>query len=130
MKYTFTFKEITTQQTIHMFANSNSTIDEFVKNAKKIIYFNLEGICLNKTLEIIEAGQYNNRNGFAPELADKLESCYDENATLEQIFGVRWKNTSFYIRLCEENQSPLESESFVEAINEPVRSLRGYFDRL
>ena len=98
MKYTFTFKEITTQQTLRIFADSSITISEFVENAKILIYDHLERLCLNKTFDIVEAGQYNNRNGFEPELADKLEACYDENATLEQIFGKRWKNTSFYIR--------------------------------
>jgi hypothetical protein len=99
MKYTFTFKEITTQQTLRIFADSTITISEFVENAKILIYDNLESICLNKTFDIVEAGQYNNRNGFEPELADKLEACYYENATLEQIFGNRWKNTAFYIRI-------------------------------
>ena len=98
MKYTFTFKEINTQQPLRIFADSTSTVAEFVENVKILIYENLESTYLNKPLEIVEAGQYNNRNGFEPELADKLESCYDENATLEQIFGNRWKNTSFYIR--------------------------------
>lgn len=99
MKYTFTFKEITTQQTLRIFADSDSTIADVVENVKILIYDNLESICLNKNFDIVEAGQYNNRNGFEPELADKLEFCYDENATLEQNFGNRWKNTSFYIRI-------------------------------
>lgn len=99
MKYAFTFKEISTQQTIRIFADSNSTISEFVENVKILIYDHLESICLNKTFDIVEAGHYNNSNGFAPELADNIETMYDSNVTLEEIYGNTWKTTSFYIRI-------------------------------
>ena len=103
MKYTFTFKEISTQKTIHIFADSTSTINEFVKNVKILIYEHLESICLNKTFDIVEAGHYNNSNGLAPELADKIEEMYDNNDTLEKIYGNTWKTTSFYIRITNAN---------------------------
>ena len=103
MKYTFTFKEISTQQTIRIFADSTSTIDEFVENVKILIYDYLGSICLNKTFDIVEAGHYNNSNGIAPELADKIEEMYDNNDTLEKIYGNTWKTTSFYIRITNAN---------------------------
>lgn len=103
MKYTFTFKEINTQQILRIFADSNSTIAEFVENVKILIYDHLESICLNKTFDIVESGHYNNSNGIAPELADKIEDMYDNNDTLEKIYGTTWKNTSFYIRITNDH---------------------------
>ena len=99
MKYTFTFKEINTQKILRIFADSSITIAEFVENGKLLIYDHLESICLNKTFDIVEAGHYNNSNGYAPELAEKLELMYNENDTLEKIYGTTWKTTSFYIRI-------------------------------
>lgn len=103
MKYTFTFKEINTQQTLCIFADSNSTISDFVENVKILIYDHLESICLNKKFDIVEAGHYNNCNGFAPELADKIDTMYNGNDTLEKIYGNAWKNISFYIRIASDN---------------------------
>lgn len=100
MKYTFTFKEINTQETLCIFADSNSTLSKFIDNVKIYIYNNL---CLNNKFDIVEAGHYNNSNGFAPELADNIETMYDSNATLEEIYGNRWKTTSFYIRITNDN---------------------------
>lgn len=104
-QYNFTFKFIyefpdTNNKKTNITVNSNITIKEFVEHIEKIgksIF--AEYHLWPFKLEIVEAGQYNNHNGIEPELADKLEACYDENATLEQIFGNRWKNTAFYIRI-------------------------------
>jgi hypothetical protein len=100
IEYTFTFKIYSLQMKIDIAFPSNISIKEFVNIAKKEISqrFNMYILSYNM-LEIIEAGQYNNRNGFAPELADKIELCYDENSTLEEIFGITWKNVSFYVRI-------------------------------
>jgi hypothetical protein len=50
----------------------------------------------NHNMEIVEAGQYFNINGRAPELAPKIN--YDNQCTLKDIYGKNWKNTAFYIR--------------------------------
>ena len=102
MKYIFTFKVISTQQTLSIFAVSTSTIEEFIRNVKMLIYDNVV-IPSNKTFDIVEAGHYNNSNGYAPELAEKLELMYNENDTLEKIYGTTWKTTSFYVRITNAN---------------------------
>ncbi len=99
MKYIFRFKEINTQTIIRGIADPSNTISDFVKNMSMHICNELNILFLNNTIEIVEAGHYNNTNGQAPELADKLEIMYDKNATLEEIYGKTWKNTSFYIRI-------------------------------
>ncbi len=103
MKYTFTFKEISTQQTIRIFADSTSTISDFVENVKTLIYNNFQSLLYLDKFDIVEAGHYNNSNGYAPELADKLELMYNENDTLEKIYKNTWKNTSFYVRITNAN---------------------------
>lgn len=103
MKYTFTFKETITQKTLSIFADSSSTISDFVENVKILICQHLEDECLHKTFDIVEAGHYNNANGYAPELAEKLELMYNGNDTLEKIYGTTWKNISFYIRIASDN---------------------------
>lgn len=102
MKYTFTFKDINTQQISYFTTESTSTIAEFVENIK-ICMYTLPSMYVNKTFDIVEAGHYNNSNGFAPELADKIDLMYDNNDTLEKIYGNTWKNTTFYIRITNDN---------------------------
>jgi hypothetical protein len=99
MKYTFTFKEINTQQTIHISTDSSLTLYEFIEDVSILMYNEYGNICFHKSFDIVEAGHYNNSNGIAPELADKIDVMYDQNDTLEKIYGTRWKNTSFYIRI-------------------------------
>jgi len=54
---------------------------------------------LNETMfnsvKVIEAGQYNNVNGFDPELAPPMEPS---NTTIREKYGTRYDQVAFYIR--------------------------------
>ena len=99
MRYTFTFKDIDTQMKLTLFVESSTTIVDFADNIPDIIC-NEYGISPNDyVVKIIESGQYNNTNGYKPEVADPIDVMYPLNATFEDIFKDRWKKTSFYMRI-------------------------------
>ena len=56
------------------------------------IDFNLQ---ITEDIEIVEAGQYDNINGFNPELAPALQPS---NVLLCEIYENIYKNITFYIR--------------------------------
>lgn len=88
----FSMKNIYTNKTHIYFCNSNFTIREFIHDVFQT-YPYLDDLSYK---EIVEAGQYNNVNGWSPELAPALEPSDD--ITLHQKYGVYWKNISFYLR--------------------------------
>jgi len=100
--YTFEFKLVCasddnliyTNEKVNLYFDPILSIHQFVINAScKIteIYSNLNMV----TLEIVEAGQFNNENGYDPGLAHCLRYSRD---TLKERYGNTWKNTAFYAR--------------------------------
>ena len=97
-KYTFEFKITYSEEKTSIEFESQITIKEFVEQASIKIREIFPDINF-ASLDIVEAGQYNNSNGRNPELADRIDLVYNIDSTLEDIFGNRWKNTAFYIRI-------------------------------
>ncbi len=94
MIHRFYFKMVDTSQTIYYDIELNSTIASFILNIKNKIRenFNIDN---NYSIDIVEAGQFNNINGRDAELAPALEPS---NLTLLQKYENNYKQTSFYIR--------------------------------
>lgn len=92
--YDFDFKLAYTCQTKTYFVKSNITINQFIDDIKMRarIDFNLQ---ITEDIEIVEAGQYDNINGFNPELAPALQPS---NVLLCEIYENIYKNITFYIR--------------------------------
>jgi len=99
MRYTFICKEIHSQRIFNLFVDSSTTIKEFCTNIQAIICNEFDIEPYNHTVKIIEAGQYNNCNGFAPELANSMDMVYTEDSTFEDIFQHTWKKTAFYAKI-------------------------------
>ena len=99
MRYEFEFKDIRTQKTIIINTDSTNTVKEFLNDLHPLICIELNVCPQIAIIEIIEAGHYNNSNGWSPELADKLDVMYNPERKLEDIYKTSWKNTAFYIRM-------------------------------
>jgi hypothetical protein len=91
--YTFYFKIVYTERIFYFSFNHNTTIKNFIENISNRI----NEIEPNYTIEVVETGQYDNNNGQDPELAPKID--YYNEYTLRDVYGNRWRNIAFYIRL-------------------------------
>jgi len=89
--YVFTFKLAYTCEKKDYIVNENTTITDFIQDMKvkvrKDFHFNS-----NVYIEFVKCGQYNNVNGYEPELAPALENSSQK---LYQVFD---KDCTFYIR--------------------------------
>ena len=95
--YRFYFKIVYTDNSFYLsFKPDDTNFQMFVKVYRTLIESNLIDQVLDK-IELVETGQYNNVNGRDPELAPCIN--YPESTTLREIYGDRWKKTSFYIRV-------------------------------
>jgi hypothetical protein len=94
MIHRFYFKMVYTSQTMYYDIELNSTIASFILNVKNKVRenFNIDN---NYAIDIVEAGQFDNINGYDAELAPALEPS---NLTLLQKYENNYKQTSFYIR--------------------------------
>jgi hypothetical protein len=99
--YTFNFKICYTERNFEFSLNPDTTIKNFIKFIKNYILENEPNPDCD--IEILETGQYNNINGRDPELAPKIN--YHNEYTLRDVYGHRWRNTSFYIRFIQNNQN-------------------------
>ena len=75
-----------------------SLIEIIQKNAFKDFEPFIDRTLFNQ-VEVVESGQYNNINGFNPELAPALEPS---EITIRERFEGRYNQTAFYIR-CLQN---------------------------
>jgi hypothetical protein len=97
--YTFYFKIAYTERTFYFSFNPDITIKKFIESVKN----DFDYYEPNRNIEIVEGDQYNNINGREPELAPKIN--YHDEYTLRDVYGHRWRNTMFYIRLIPIPQS-------------------------
>jgi hypothetical protein len=90
--YTFYFKIAYTDRTFYFSFNPDTTIKNFIESVENSMR-NIEP----NNIEIVETAQPNNINGRNAELAPKID--YHPDYTLRDVYGNRWRNTAFYIRL-------------------------------
>lgn len=90
--YTFYFKIAYTERTFYFSFNPDTTIKNFIESVENSMR-NIEP----NNIEIVETAQPNNINGRNAELAPKID--YHPDYTLRDVYGNRWRNTAFYIRL-------------------------------
>ena len=81
-RYMFNFQISHTEKRIPFSFQPNVTIEYFMK----FITDKIEYLYPNNTIEIVENEQLCNKN-------------YHKTCTLKEVFGDRWKTSSFYIRL-------------------------------
>lgn len=93
--YEFYFKLVYTCETKIYSVNPDISIEDFIEDIKIRAKNDFE-LYENETIEIIETGQFNNINGRNAELAPALVPLQE---TVRQIYGNRYKNTSFYLRI-------------------------------
>lgn len=93
--YTFYFKIVYTDRTFYFSFNPDTTMKNFIESVENSMR-NFESNPY-RDIEIVETGQFNNINGANAELAPKIE--YHPHYTLRDVYGNRWRNTAFYIRL-------------------------------
>lgn len=70
--YEFCFKQTYTNKVKHYRVNTNSTITQFICDIKNKAYEDFDIDTHDTVMHIVEAGQYNNIHGFAPELAPEI----------------------------------------------------------
>ncbi len=99
--YEFQIKDIDTQTKLDIYICPDATITEIVECIPIKICNELGLSPEYYTIKIIEAGHYNNSNGYAPELADELEKMYPGNCTFEELYKNRLKNTCFYMKIAK-----------------------------
>ena len=93
--YTFYFKIAYTERTCHYTFPSNLSLKNFIEKIMYEARIDFE-IPDNQTIEVVEAGNYNNINGHDAEVAPALEPI--EN-TLYEVYGNNWKFKAFYLRI-------------------------------
>jgi len=93
--YTFDFKIAYFERKFELNFKPDNIIKKFVED----VTYSVRQIhpTDRHTIEIVEAGQYNNINGKSAELAPEIS--YSEADTLKDIYGKNGKITAFYIRL-------------------------------
>ena len=99
--YTFYFKIVYTERTFYFSFNPDTTIKNFIESVEN----SMRNIEPNpyRDIEIIETAQPNNINGRNAESAPKIN--YHPDYTLRDVYGNRWRNTSFYIRIITNHQN-------------------------
>ena len=91
--HSFYFKTVYTCQTINYDIDLNMSITDFINYVKNKIRVDFD-IDNNYSIEIVEAGQFDNVNGRDAELAPALE--YSHTSIREKFNN--YKQTSFYVR--------------------------------
>jgi hypothetical protein len=74
---------------------ASSTITQFINDVKRKAYVDFDIDEHDTVMHIVEAGQFNNANGFEPELAPEL---VDSDMTIEDRYSNVSNRVSFYIR--------------------------------
>ena len=94
-EHNFYFKLAYTCKTINYEINLDLSITDFINYVKNKIRidFNIDS---NETIEIVEAGQFNNVNGEDAEQAPALESS--DAITIREKYKNNYKLIGFYIR--------------------------------
>jgi hypothetical protein len=110
--HSFYFKTVYTCQTINYDIDLNMSITEFINYVKGKIRVDFD-IDNNYSIEIVEAGQFNNENGRDAELAPALEYS---NTSIREKFN-NYKQTAFYIRPVMRRRLSLERPN-TENVNE------------
>ena len=110
--HSFYFKTVYTCQTINYDIDLNMSITEFINYVKGKIRVDFD-IDNNYSIEIVEAGQFNNENGRDAELAPALEYS---NISIREKFN-NYKQTAFYIRPVMRRRLSLERPN-TENVNE------------
>ena len=110
--HSFYFKTVYTCQTINYDIDLNMSITEFINYVKGKIRVDFD-IDNNYSIEIVEAGQFNNENGRDAELAPALEYS---NISIREKFN-NFNQTSFYIRPVMRRRLSLERPN-TENVNE------------
>ena len=102
--HSFYFKLVNTCQTINYDINLDISISDFINIVKgrARIDFNIDN---DNSIEILEAGQFNNINGRDAELAPALEIS---DTTIREKYGNNYKQISFYIRIGMTQMSNIE----------------------
>ena len=110
--HSFYFKTVYTCQTINYDIDLDMSITEFINYVKRKIRVDFD-IDNNYSIEIVEAGQFNNENGRDAELAPALEYS---NISIREKFN-NYKQTAFYIRPVMRRRLSLERPN-TENVNE------------
>jgi hypothetical protein len=93
--YNFDFKLIYTDQVRKYCVDPDMTMTKFIEDIKNRVQHDFE-VNDDEDIEIVEAGQFNNINGNAPELAPALAPS---NYLVRQIYPISDKSfIAFYIR--------------------------------
>ena len=93
--YTFYFKIVYTERSFYWNFSPDMKINDFINQVTN----NMREIEPDCNIEIVEACQHNNINGCDSELAPKIN--YYHEYTLKDLYGNKWRNTSFYIRFVQ-----------------------------
>ena len=88
----FSFKHTYTSKVKQYRVATNSTITQFICDIKNKAYVDFDIDTHDTVMHIVEAGQYNNINGFAPELAPEIQ---DSDMTVGSKYT---DGTVFYLR--------------------------------
>lgn len=104
----FYFKTVYTCQTINYDIDLNMSITEFINYVKGKIRVDFD-IDNNYSIEIVEAGQFNNENGRDAELAPALEYSV---TTIREKFN-NYNQTAFYIRPVMRRRLSLEHPNLI-----------------
>ena len=106
--HSFYFKTVYTCQTINYDIDLNMSITEFINYVKGKIRVDFD-IDNNYSIEIVEAGQFNNENGRDAELAPALEYSV---TTIREKFN-NYNQTAFYIRPVMRRRLSLEHPNLI-----------------
>jgi len=106
--HSFYFKTVYTCQTINYDIDLNMSITEFINYVKGKIRVDFD-IDNNYSIEIVEAGQFNNENGRDAELAPALEYSV---TTIREKFN-NYKQVAFYIRPVMRRRLSLEHPNLI-----------------
>ena len=106
--HSFYFKTVYTCQTINYDIDLDMSITEFINYVKGKIRVDFD-IDNNYSIEIVEAGQFNNENGRDAELAPALEYSV---TTIREKFN-NYKQVAFYIRPVMRRRLSLEHPNLI-----------------
>ncbi len=93
--YEFQFKQTYTSKTQRYRVAASLTMTQFIRDINDKAYNDFEIDRHDTVLHIVESGQFDNINGFAPELAPEL---VDSETTLREKYSNIVGQTAFYLR--------------------------------
>ncbi len=94
--YEFSFKQTYTSNIRQYRVSKSSTMTQFINDVKTKAYNDFEFDRHDTIMHIVEAGQFDNINGFAPELAPEL---VDSDMTIREKYSNIAYQVAFYIRV-------------------------------